>query len=68
MCAVNRLLRPGFRHPSRFGTLDALHQMVDFLRVPFDPAALQRAFDAFSKGINNVGKVVVHCDRRTDVP
>ena len=29
--------------------------------VPFDATALGRAFDAFAKGINNVGKVVVRC-------
>lgn len=32
--------------------------------VPFDAAALQRAFAAFMKGEINVGKVVVKCDRR----
>jgi len=31
--------------------------------VLFDAAALQQAFDAFMKGINNVGKVVVKCNR-----
>ena len=29
--------------------------------VPFDPAALQQAFEAFSRGEINVGKVVVQC-------
>jgi NADPH2:quinone reductase len=29
--------------------------------VSFDAMALQQAFDAFTKGINNVGKVVVQC-------
>ena len=35
--------------------------------VPFEAAALQQAFDAFLKGINNVGKVVVRCSRQKDV-
>jgi NADPH2:quinone reductase len=34
--------------------------------VPFDAAALQQAFDAFMKGTNNVGKVVVKCNRHPD--
>lgn len=34
--------------------------------VPFDTAALQQAFDAFVKGINNVGKVVIACNRHLD--
>jgi NADPH:quinone reductase-like Zn-dependent oxidoreductase len=33
--------------------------------VPFDANALQAAFDAFLKGMNNVGKVVVQCGRST---
>jgi NADPH:quinone reductase len=33
--------------------------------VPFDAAALQKAFDAFSRGVNNVGKIVVDCRTRT---
>jgi NADPH:quinone reductase len=35
--------------------------------VPFEAAALQRAFDAFLKGTNNVGKVVVTCSRQKDL-
>jgi NADPH:quinone reductase len=33
--------------------------------VPFDAAALQRAFDEFVNGTNNVGKIVVACRPRT---
>jgi len=29
--------------------------------VPFDPISLQQAFEAFSRGEINVGKVVVRC-------
>jgi NADPH:quinone reductase-like Zn-dependent oxidoreductase len=29
--------------------------------VPFDPAALQQALEAFSRGEINVGKIVVRC-------
>ena len=29
--------------------------------VPFEAAALQQAFEAFLKGTNNLGKVVVRC-------
>lgn len=32
--------------------------------VPFDARALQQASDAFLRGTNNVGKVVVKVDRR----
>ncbi len=35
--------------------------------VPFEAAALQQAFEAFLKGINNVGKVVVKCSREADL-
>jgi NADPH:quinone reductase-like Zn-dependent oxidoreductase len=33
--------------------------------IPFDSAALQRAFEDFLKGTINVGKVVVQCGQRT---
>jgi NADPH:quinone reductase-like Zn-dependent oxidoreductase len=33
--------------------------------VPFEANALQAAFDAFLKGTNNVGKVIVQCGRST---
>jgi hypothetical protein len=29
--------------------------------VPFDAAALQKAFEDCSSGVNNVGEVVVNC-------
>lgn len=32
--------------------------------VPFDPHQLQEAFDAFLEGSNNVGEIVVQCDRQ----
>jgi NADPH:quinone reductase-like Zn-dependent oxidoreductase len=35
--------------------------------VPFEAAALQQAFEAFLKGINNVGKVVVKCNGQKDL-
>jgi hypothetical protein len=36
--------------------------------VPFDAAALQQAFDAHMKGMNNMGKVVVKCNRHLAQP
>lgn len=35
--------------------------------VPFEATRLQQAFEAFLKGINNVGKVVVKCNERQDL-
>ena len=40
---------------------EGLVEPVITATVPLEAAALQRAFAAFTKGVNNVGKVVVKC-------
>ncbi len=57
---------------ARAGVIQGLEQAVRWTEegklkaeitkiVPFDPVALQQAFEAFSRGEINVGKVVVRC-------
>jgi NADPH:quinone reductase-like Zn-dependent oxidoreductase len=64
---------PDFQNPqARARVIQGLEQAVRWTEegklkaeittiVPFDPAALQQAFEAFSRGEINVGKVVVRC-------
>ena len=64
---------PEFQNPqARAGVLHGLEQAVRWTEdgklkaevtmiVPFDPVSLQQAFEAFSRGEINVGKVVVRC-------
>ena len=64
---------PEFQNPqARASVIQGLEQAVQWteegklkaeitMMVPFDPVSLQQAFEAFSRGEINVGKVVVRC-------
>jgi hypothetical protein len=64
---------PEFQNPqARASIIQGLEQAVRWTEegklkaeittiVPFDPVSLQQAFEAFSRGEINVGKVVVRC-------